>query len=97
MSNYNEIKTLFTNEITNSPQYQVAINIKNLIIQDIQTPSINYIFNYIFQASDYVDINNKDYEENIICFALKLILGIEVELYNDGMNRGVIIVMKHFL
>jgi hypothetical protein len=97
MSNYNEIKTLFTNEITNSPQYQVAINIKNLLIQDIQTPSINYIFNYIFQESDYVDINNKDYEENIICFALKLILGIEVELYNDGMNRGIIVVMKKFI
>jgi hypothetical protein len=35
MSCFQEIKTLFTNEIVNSPQYTVATKIKNLIIQDI--------------------------------------------------------------
>ncbi len=97
MSSFEEIKNLFTNEIVNSSQYLVATKIKNLIIQDIAIPSINYSFTYFFVDSDYVDINNKDYEENIICMALKLILGIEVELINNGINRGVNVIMKKFL
>jgi hypothetical protein len=97
MSNYNEIKTLFTNEIMNSPQYQIALKIKNLLIEEINAPNIDFSFCYNFQDSDYIDINNKEYEENIIYLGLKIILGVEVELFNNGMNRGVIIVMKHFL
>ncbi len=93
MSNFEEIKNLFTNEIINSPQYQIAIKIKNLLVQDIIAPNINYSFSYLLTNEDYVDVNNKDYENVIICMALKLILGFEVEI-----NMGsVIIVMKKFL
>lgn len=97
MSSFEEIKNLFTNEIINSPQYLVATKIKNLIIQDILTPNINFSFTYMFVDSDYVDINNKDYEENIVSMALRLTLGIEVELINNGMYRGVNVIMKKFL
>lgn len=93
MSSFQEIKGLFTNEIINSPQYLVATKIKNLIIQDIQTPNINYTFSYLLTNEDYVDINNKDYENTIICMALKIILGFEVEI-----NMGcVIVIMNKFL
>ncbi len=93
MSYFEEIKGLFKNEIINSPQYQVAIKIKDLIINDIQTPNINFSFIYQLQDSDYVDLNNKDKEEQIISIALKIVLGFEVEI-----NMGsVIIIMKKFL
>ena len=93
MSSFEEIKGLFTNEIINSPQYLVATKIKNLIIQDIITPNINFSFSYLLENSDYVDINNKDKEEIIIKMALKILLGFEVEI-----NMGcVIVVMDKFL
>lgn len=93
MSSFEEIKGLFTNEIVNSPQYLVATKIKNLIVQDIITPNINFTFTYLLENTDYVDINNKDKEEVIIKMALKIILGFEVEI-----NMGcVIVVMNKFL
>lgn len=97
MTSFEEIKNLFTNELVNSPQYLVATKIKNLIIEDILAPNINYSFSYMFVDSDYVDINNKDYEENIICLSLKVILGVDSELLNNGPYRGVNIIMKKFL
>lgn len=97
MTSFEEIKGLFTNELINSPQYLVATKIKNLIIADIIAPSINYSFSYQFQNSDYIDVNNKDYEDNIIWLCLKVILGFECELINNGIYRGVNIIMKNFL
>ena len=93
MSSFQEIKTLFTTEITNSPQYVVATKIKDLLIQDIITPNINYTFIYQLQDSDYVDINNKSAEEIIIIMALKLILGFDIEI----INGQVIVIMNKFL
>ena len=93
MSSFEEIKTLFTNEIVNSPQYIVATKIKNLIIQDIQAPNINYTFKYVLEDTDYVDVTNKDAENIIIVMALKLVLGFDVEI-----SRGVVYVqMNKFL
>lgn len=93
MSSFEEIKGLFINEIINSPQYLVAIKIKNLIVQDIIAPNINFTFTYLLENTDYVDINNKDKEEVIIKMALKIILGFEVEI-----NMGyVIVIMNKFL
>ena len=93
MSHFEEIKGLFTNEISISPQYQVALKIKDLIKQDIITPNINFTFSYELQDTDYVDINNKDKEEIIICMALKMILGIEVDIYMSKIT----IVMNKFI
>ena len=93
MSSFEEIKLLFTNEIVNSPQYQVAIKIKNLIIQDIQAPNINYTFRYVLEDVDYVDVTNKDAENIIIQMALKLVLGFDVDI-----NMGSVYVqMNKFL
>jgi len=96
MSSFQEIKTLFTNEIINSPQYAVAMKIKDLIIADIQAPNIGFTFIYEFKDSDYKDLNNKDYEERVIVFALKLILGVDIELFQN-MSRGIVIIMDKFL
>ncbi len=93
MSSFEEIKGLFTNEIINSPQYQVALKIKNLVIADIQSPNINFNFQYQLEDIDYVNINNKNNEEYIMIFALKLILGFFVEI----INGCIIIEMKKFL
>ncbi len=93
MSYFDEIKGLFTNEILNSPQYQVALKIKDLIKQDIITPYINFTFSYQLQDTDYVDINNKDKEEIIIGMALKMILGIEVDIYMSKIT----VVMNKFI
>lgn len=93
MSSFEEIKLLFTNEIVNSPQYQVAIKIKNLIIQDIQAPHINYTFRYVLEDVDYVDVMHKDAENVIIEMALKLVLGFDVDI-----NMGSVYVqMNKFL
>jgi hypothetical protein len=93
MSFYAEIKGLFTNEIISSPQYQVALKIKDLIVSDITTPSINFLFTYTLQEEDYENIEKQEKEEQIIIMSLKLILGFDVEIN----NRQVIVVMNKLL
>ena len=60
MSSFEEIKGLLTNEILSSPQYTLAVKIKDLIKADILAPNINCNFIYTLQDSDYIDINNKN-------------------------------------
>lgn len=96
MSSFEEIKSIFVEEIQNSPQYQVALKIKDLLIEDILAPHLNLTFTYIFQADDY-STSNKDFEENIIVNSLRLIFGFDVDLWDDGINRGVLVVLKNFL
>ncbi len=96
MSSFEEIKSIFVAEILNTPQYQVALKIKDLLVQDILAPHLNLTFTYVFQAEDY-STSNKDYDENIIVNSLKLIFGFDVDLFNDGINRGILVVMKNFL
>jgi hypothetical protein len=96
MSSFDEIKGLLISEILNTPQYQVALKIKELLVKDILAPNLNLTFIYIFKPEDY-STSNKDYEENVIVDSLKLILGFEVGLYNDGNSRGILVVMKNFL
>ncbi len=93
MSFFSEIKTLFTAEIEKTPQYLIGLKIKNLIIQDILTPTVNYNFTYTLVDEDFIDLNNKIYETNIIKLSLKLILGFEPEFFGDM----IIINMKLFL
>ena len=97
MSEFQTIRKLFNDELVASPQYLVATKIKNLIIADIIAPNVNYSFSYMFVDSDYIDVNNKDYEDNVIWLCLKVILGVECELINNGIVRGVNIIMKKFL
>ena len=40
MSSKQEIQNAFEAELKNTPQYQIVLNIKNLIMQEIATPNI---------------------------------------------------------
>lgn len=93
MSSFEEIKDLFINEIKNNFHYQVALKIKDLIINDILTPNINFNFRYDLISSDYLDLNNKDREEQLILMSLKIVLGFDV-IINNGC---IIIDMTKFL
>ncbi len=93
MSYFNEIKGMFTTELTNSSQYVLGLKIKDLLKADIIAPNINYSFKYYLEDSDYININDKEHEEVILIFCLKLILGVNVEIN----NRLVIVVMKDFI
>ena len=93
MSAFEEIKGLLTNEVINSHQYLVATKIKNMIIEDILAPNINCNFIYTLEDSDYVDINNKDKEDQILSMALKIVLGLDIQV-DMGM---VVVIMKKFL
>ncbi len=95
MSAFDEIKVLFTTEITNCPQYVVAIKIKNLIIQDILAPNIDTTFTYQLEDTDYINIYNKDKENRIIILCLKCILGITADISN--IDNIVSIDMQKFL
>lgn len=80
MTSFQEIKDLFTSEIINTPQYQIAVKIKNLIIQDIIQPNVNFYFSYELQNSDYTDNDSRSNENQIILMSLRLILGFDCEL-----------------
>jgi hypothetical protein len=93
MASFEEIKVLLTNEVKSSPQYAVAVKVKDMIIADILAPNVDCNFIYTLEDSDYVDLNNKDKEEQIINMALKLVLGLDIQV-NMGM---IVVVMKQFL
>jgi hypothetical protein len=95
MSSFDEIKGLFSTELSNSPQYLVATKIKNLIIEDILAPKIDIFFTYVLVDSDYVDIANKQYENEVIILCMKLILGITVEIGN--IDNMLVVEMSKFL
>ena len=48
MSSKQEIKDLFTVELKNTPQYQLVLNVKQLILNEIATPHIlrQVVYNY---------------------------------------------------
>jgi len=88
MSSKNEIKNAFEAELKNTPQYQIVLNIKNLIIQEIATPNIQSLVIYNFQ------IPQNEEERNII----KMCMIIEFGFSTDNMNENcVIIEMIKFL
>jgi hypothetical protein len=93
MSAFIEIKGLLTTEIINSPQYAVAVKVKDMIVADILAPNVSANFVYTLEDSDYVDVNNKDIENQSINLALKVVLGLDVEV-DMGM---IVIPMKKFL
>jgi hypothetical protein len=88
MSSKNEIKNAFEAELKNTPQYQIVLNIKNLIMQEIATPNIQSLVIYNFQ------IPQNEEERNII----KMCMLIEFGFSTDNMNENcVIIEMIKFL
>lgn len=87
MSFFQEIKDLFQNEIINSPQYSLALLIKNKVIEEINRPSITECFAYQLDES----LTNFDIQNLKLC--LFVMFGFNVEI------NGLILVvdMKKFL
>lgn len=50
MSSKEEIKTGFTTELKNTPEYQIILNIKQRILNDIATPNIQRTVHYDFDT-----------------------------------------------
>lgn len=48
MASKEEIKTAFTAELKNTPEYQIILNIKQRILNDIATPNIQRTVHYDF-------------------------------------------------
>ena len=48
MSSKDEIKTAFTAELKNTSEYQIILNIKQRILNDIATPNIQRTVHYDF-------------------------------------------------
>ena len=90
---FENVQVLLTNEVINSPQYAVAVKVKDMIIADILAPNVSANFIYTLEDSDYVDINNKDKEDQIINMALKIVFGFDIEV-SMGM---IVIIMNKFL
>lgn len=87
MSSKEEIKVLFTQEICNTQEYQIALNIKNYIIQQINEPNIQETVVYMFPNP-----LTKDSQE-ILKMALTVLFGF----YGLVNENGVVIDMKKFL
>ena len=88
MTSKQEIKTAFTTELMNTPQYQITLNIKQLILDEITRPNIQRSVIYNFDSPQTQD------EREII----KLCLMIEFGFSTDNMNENCIIIdMIQFL
>ena len=88
MSSKQEIKNAFEVELKNTPQYQIVLNIKNLIMEQIATPNIqsSVIYNYKTPQNET--------ERNII----KMCMLVEFGFSTDNMNDNCCIIeMKNFL
>ncbi len=88
MSSKQEIKTAFTNELLNTPQYQIILNIKQIILNQISIPNIQRSVIYNFETP-------QTHEDREI---IKLCLLIEFGFTTENMNENYIIIdMNYFL
>lgn len=88
MSYYDEIKQLFSNEIISCPQYNICLNIKDKIIEQINTPQVS---EFVYYNLDPLTITDADINNLKLCSIL--MFGFEFEINNNL----VIIDMKKFL
>jgi len=88
MSSKQEIKDLFVAELLNTPQYQLVLAIKQVILNEIATPNIqqNVVYNFETPQSEE-DIG-------IIKMCLKFEFGFDINNISTG---GVVIDMSKFL
>ena len=88
MTSKQEIKTAFSQELLSTPQYQIVLKIKQLLLNEISVPNINQYVVYNFETPQ-----NKLEQQNIkMCMILEF--GFSVE--NIGEN-SVVIDMMDFL
>jgi L-fucose mutarotase/ribose pyranase (RbsD/FucU family) len=88
MSSKQEIKNLFIAEIKNTPEYQIVLQIKALILNEIAAPHIQKDVVYNFETP-----LSKEQENNV-----KLCMIVEFGFYTDNMSGySIIIDMTKFL
>jgi hypothetical protein len=88
MSSKQEIKDLFINEIKNTIEYQIVLQIKAVILNEIATPNIQEEIAYNFETP-----LNKEQQKNI-----KLSMIVEFGFSTDNMSENCVIIdMKKFL
>lgn len=88
MSSKQEIKDLFTVELKNTPQYQIVLNIKQVILNEIATPNVQPQVIYDFETTQ------TDVEVGIIKMCMIIEFGFDT---NNISSNAVIIDMKQFL
>jgi hypothetical protein len=88
MSSKQQIKDLFTEELKNTPQYQIVLTIKQIILNEIATPNIlpQVIYNFETPQTD----------ESINIIKLCMIIEFGFDTNNISCN-AVIIDMSNFL
>jgi hypothetical protein len=88
MSSKQEIKDLFTAELLNSPQYQILLDIKKIILDEIATPNIQAQLIYNFPTPQ------SEYDLEVIKMCMMLVFGFST---NNLSKSGIIIEMADFL
>ena len=88
MTSKEEIKSLFTAELLNSPQYQIVLEIKQIILDEIATPNIQ---SQVFYNFEYLQ---SDYDLEVIKMCMILVFGFST---NNLSSSGIIIEMVDFL
>ncbi len=78
MASKEEIKLLFIAELKNTPQYQIILNIKQLILDEISRPNIQKLIIYIFDRY----VNSEEQEIIKMCGLLEFGFDIYV---NESM------------
>jgi hypothetical protein len=88
MSSKEEIKTAFMAELMTTPQYQIVLKIKQLILDEIARPNINQYVVYNYETPQ-----NREEQQNIkMCMILEF--GFSTENISEN---SVVINMMDFL
>ena len=88
MSSKEEIKTAFMAELMTTPQYQIVLKIKQLILDEIARPNINQYVIY-----NYETLQNREEQQNI-----KMCMVLEFGFSTDNISESsVVINMMDFL
>ena len=82
MSSKQEIRNAFEIELKNTPQYQIVLNIKSLIMDLIATPNIQPLVIYNFEST-------QNQEERDI---IKMCMIVEFGFSTDNMNENCCII-----
>ena len=88
MSFKQEIKDLFTAELISSPQYQIVLAIKQVILDEITTPNIQAQVIYNFETPQ------SEYDLEVIKMCMILVFGFST---NNLSKNSIIINMVDFI
>ncbi len=79
-----EIKIAFVEELKNTPEYQIILNIKQLILNEIATPNIQRRIIYNFNKILSYDEQNNLKLCSIVEFGFEIYVSeIQAEIYMD--------------